>query len=246
MANKYLGKAPRGKKLAKMSMFTALSLAYECYMKKIIDDEHAEPRALSAYDSLADSVKFFILQRFGLQSMAENYTYGLVEALQRLARKSARLRHFGIMTGILDPDNYSPRYSSIFLHLLKLVYPTFSLTTLRTRKEGKTFIPVERAIHAATIVFVDHSLGVSRDKLMLTSNRKNNLIASINAAGEPYSQAFIRATAAEAGATTERESMSGHRARSADKDEDDDDGPATSVDDKDSKVEVRHMNMSCI
>lgn len=106
-----------------------------------------------------------------------------VQSTQRLARRSVRLRLFGQMIGVLDVDAYSPRMSAVFLHLLKMVYPNFNAAVLRLRREGKAFIPMEKALTAISCVFVDHNLGLARDKIMLTSGRKQQLMAAVQNAG---------------------------------------------------------------
>jgi len=70
-------------------------------------------------------------------------------------------------------------------------------TVLRVRREGRAFIPVEKALTAVSIVFVDHNLGLARDRLMIAGGRRAALVAAIQSASEPYSTAFMRAAAAE-------------------------------------------------
>ena len=55
------------------------------------------------------------------------------------------------MVGILTPDRYSPRASAVFLNLLRTVFPDFTANTLRIRREGRCFRPLERAIAATKV-----------------------------------------------------------------------------------------------
>jgi len=89
------GRLPRGVKLkSKLSLQNALSLVYDIYARKIMEDE-IESRDPYEATPLADFLKFFFLTKFGLVSLAENNLYGVVDAVQRLSRKSVRLRLFG-------------------------------------------------------------------------------------------------------------------------------------------------------
>ena len=232
---------------------------YDLYARKVAEDDATaaagDSRALTPPTTLADFVRGAMLHRFGLVTAAESTTFALVEAVQRLARRSPRLRLFGQVTGILEPDSYSPRMSCVFLALLRLAFPAFSAATLRARREGRALIPVERAVTGATLVFVDHNLSMARDKLMLTSGRRAALVAAITNSGEPYSAAVGRIQALDAAAAAERSAgpsymrprgaPSGGAGGAGGVDDDDDEvsSPAPSAagsasDDRDPKVEA--------
>jgi hypothetical protein len=86
---------------------------------------------------------------------------------------------------------------TIFLQLLRTVYPDFNPSVLRLRREGRAFIPLDRALAAINVTFVTYNIGLSKHKLMLTGARKETLVRAVQAAADTYAAAHARAVATE-------------------------------------------------
>ena len=84
--------------------------------------------------SLPEFLQSFLLQKYGLPSLLESHMYAIVECTQRLGSTSGRLRLFGILVGVIEPDTYTPRLAALFLHFLRVLYPRFTANTLRSAK----------------------------------------------------------------------------------------------------------------
>jgi len=209
------GRLPRGAKpVPKFKLGEALGLVYEAYSRKVTEDGLEDvgraggglsaegaggsgAGASGGRSSIADFLRYFLILRFGLPTTADAHGFALAEGVRRLAPRSVRLRMFGQMTGLLEPDAYSPRMGTVFLQLLRTVYPDFNPSVLRLRREGRAFIPLDRALAAINVAFVTYNIGLSKHKLMLTGARKETLVRAVQAAADTYAAAYARAVATE-------------------------------------------------
>jgi hypothetical protein len=51
-----------------------------------------------------------------------------------MSEHSIRLRLFGVMTGLIDRESYTPRIAAVVFHLVKLAFPKFTVNTFRMYK----------------------------------------------------------------------------------------------------------------
>lgn len=187
----YMRKSGRAaKKSAKVPM--VLALVYDCYEKKIIADE-VEDRIAASVGPLAHRrqalplfIKDYLLQRYGLPSLSDAHLRSVVACLQKNHRKNRRLRLFGMLCGVVDPSRYCERLCDIVLNMLKLLFPKFNSTILRSRKEGHCWVTLHDAVSACEHCFPVEPLALSIDRLALSGERRASFLATVKALGVEY------------------------------------------------------------
>ncbi len=123
--------------------------------------------------TIGDYFSQFLVGKFGLRSVAHKYMFKLVPSTIRLSATSKRLKTFGIMTGIINYQTYSPLYTSIlfafFKHALDSVFDSFkSLTAFLT--DDPSWIPAQAVKDALIKVFTLESVCLTTFQMQLHDN----------------------------------------------------------------------------
>ena len=124
--------------------------------------------AIPSFQPLGEFISDHLFHKFGLASLRDNYLYGLVACIGKESRKSSRVKLFGTLCGVVDPDRYSSRLCDMFLALVKGLFPKFTSNTLRVRKEGEAYIKLAKVVPVVAAVFVDEPVAFALDKLQLS------------------------------------------------------------------------------
>jgi hypothetical protein len=86
-------------------------------MKKMINDRFDDRRG-QARTSMANYVKTYLLDQFGMRKLAEAKHQSLVNGILRFSKTNFRIRLFGIITGVWDGQRYSQKISDVVLDVI--------------------------------------------------------------------------------------------------------------------------------
>lgn len=174
---------------------------------------------MQSVQPLSEWLRGHLLRRCGIPSAADAHLLALADAVRRLAPRSARLRMFGRVSGLIegsrsgeaagaglpgdaalggDSGAYSQRAGTLLLALLQGAMPGFSARDLRDLPEGRAFVPLDDALAATEAVFTRYNVAAATRRIMLTSGRKALLTKAVRASAEPYADAAAAAAAAAA------------------------------------------------
>lgn len=139
------------------------------------------------------------------------HRYSLVDAIRRLAITSDRIRLFGQLVGVLKPRKFSKRLCDIILGVLKLLFPKFSSTVMRTRPENKAFVPLYDALQAVRKTFPDHHVPFADVQMPITTERRNRLLHRVETMSQKFPEAMAFARRREQLAKEAREAAEKRR-----------------------------------
>jgi len=98
--------------------------------------------------------------------------YSLVHAIRKLASSSERIRLFGALVGVIDSRRFSKRVCDMVLGLVRILFPKFTSTVMRTRPEHKFFVTSYDALRAVRKTFPEYHVPFADSQMPLTAGAK--------------------------------------------------------------------------
>lgn len=194
---RYMKYAKKGVKKKVQTVVNALSLVYDCYEKKmaadLADDVATTKRegpviGKTGRESLPAFVSDFLLNKFGLPSLRDQWLFGMVEVIAKHSGRNPRLRLFGVMCGVVDSERYNSRICDVILHLYTRLFKRFNAATFRNRKQGECFVSVPDVVSAINAIFSEQPISIAIDVMQLTDGRLQALLSKIQAKAVPYEE----------------------------------------------------------
>ncbi len=149
--------ANKSVKNRQFSMRSLQNLIPCIYSQKIQSDIFCADSGLQR-KSLADTVNDYFLRKYGVATLAEDYTVNFARILFKYkSSTSPRLRVFSSLCGIINCDWYTPLQAELILSILVLLFPNGSLRSKMTSSafEGVSYVPVDAALTAVKSVIYD-------------------------------------------------------------------------------------------
>lgn len=151
--------------MARVVKSKVLTVLYDMYEKKVTTDDAFFNHSLPCrVPPLADFTKTFLIRKFGLPSIRDDYLFQVVDCVRKFGSISSRVAMFGTMVGVLHKEQYSPRISYVIMALYREMFTKFSSVKLRRHKEGQLYVTVAKAIKAVESVFVTYHMCFSSDR----------------------------------------------------------------------------------
>lgn len=173
---RYLQHPPVGTKARKVNVDKLLRLVYGCYETKIASDAAADAAGMRAFTVLSHRVPIarvfedYLLSRLGDPSGVEASLFGVARCVRR-CKDSKRLRLFGRLCGLVEPDRYNPYACDIILTFYQTVFPRFTASTLSTRKEGQCKAGAAELLRGLQAAFAPETRPFVPESTRLTGER---------------------------------------------------------------------------
>lgn len=134
-------------------LLVARSMLASAYQTKVRQDDaydsHAKPRRPFAAFLLG-----FMQTKWGLADMVKNGTHATREGIAELAAEHPRLRVFGMIAGLYQPELYTPRLADVVMHIVRLAVPERSVEqVLGHYPEGGCWVATTHCLRIIDKVF---------------------------------------------------------------------------------------------
>lgn len=222
---RYMGKGAKAalKKGKRVKLSAVMSLVFDCLASKVVADTRDDQACRNMHShllanhrtSLPEFVKDSLLHKFGLPSMADAQLFAVVDAVRKHQDKNVRLRIFGEMCGVVNPEKFTPRLSDMILAFYVALFPKFSAASLRNRKVGdvSSLFELEQVRGAFETIYRRTKVAFSIGTQTLTNGLWDKTFAKLQEIAVPFAQRAPGAAEAESVAT-DGESQAGASASS--------------------------------
>ena len=137
-----------GKPMSVKTLGTQIAAIYE---GKVVADElmdkQKRPREPEA---MPDFLKNFFIRQYGLKSIALKNLQNLAAGVRKECDNNTRLKLFGQLSGMIEPDEYEDGKCNVILEGLKALFPA---DQIKERLEGSPEMPVASLACATLAAF---------------------------------------------------------------------------------------------
>ncbi|GBG26882.1 Hypothetical Protein FCC1311_031042 [Hondaea fermentalgiana] len=151
---KYLHRPPKHRRARKIEPSQLQDVIIgEVYQKKVQSDKMRREAGRKPH-SLAKTILHFFTQKYGLKKLAEEYLYGVVQAIREDCENSPRVRLFGMLVGVVDPEHYSQTLCDVIMAVISVIFPRIE-SIAKTLEHGpeQTVVQSTHALRAARSIF---------------------------------------------------------------------------------------------